>query len=731
MFTLLTLAPFLLLWPIGLDANPPLTGSEACGQCHTSQYQQWQGSDHQLAMAVATERHVLGNFDDQRLQLAGQPFHLYRQDGQYWATLNDGAGQAQTLQVQHTFGHYPLQQYLVTLPGGRLQLLPLAWDSRAAEQGGQRWFHLYPRAGPNDRFYWTNTGQNWNSQCADCHVTGYEKGYDTATNTYQSRYQEAGVGCQACHGSGEAHQRWAWGDRAGPDPGLERQLKALPIAGVLDGFAADLTYRQQSMACAQCHSRRLQLDDDAAVLDFHRKYRLNLLSAARYHPDGQIDDENFVLGSFMQSKMAAAGVVCSHCHNPHSSELVAPEPRLCLQCHTSNYAERAHHRHPNGAKLHCSDCHMPVSTFMQVDPRHDHSFRVPRPDLSVSLGVPNVCSECHQKDAQWASDTLRRWYPDSPYQQQRHFAQAFAEGAQQRAEGERALAHVAQDHTEPDMVRAAALSRLLAYAGPNAALALARASRESSPLITLGVIKGAGGLAAPDRWDLLNPLLDHPNPAFRADAAARLVRVYSELTPSQQAALAPALQTHRQRLAFNADRGFGRVAMGDLARHLGQWPEAQAHYRDAVAIEPRFALGHVRLAEAQRAMGQNEAERATLLSARERLPESAAIAFALGLSQVRSDEPKSARQQLAQAVSLAPENPDYRYVYALSLEAVAPDQAVEQMMAVYERSRFPRHLYAACELGLRNALPSSGACLKRLADEVGPNWADALKQRYP
>ena len=53
---------------------------------------------------------------------------------------------------------------------------------------------------------------------------------------------------------------------------------------------------------------------------------------------------------------------------------------------------------------------MPARTYMVVDPRRDHSLRVPRPDLSAALGTPNACTGCHRdRPAQWAADRVKAW----------------------------------------------------------------------------------------------------------------------------------------------------------------------------------------------------------------------------------------------------------------------------------------------------------------------------------
>ena len=150
--------------------------------------------------------------------------------------------------------------------------------------------------------------------------------------------------------------------------------------------------------CGRCHARRGQFSDDYVhgrpLGDTHR---VALLEDRLYHPDGQIRDEVYEYGSFLQSKMFHRGVTCSDCHDPHSLKLRAPGYQVCLGCHAAHkYAAPTHHFHQPGSRgADCIGCHMPTTTYMVVDPRHDHSLRVPRPDLSVKLGVPNACTRCH------------------------------------------------------------------------------------------------------------------------------------------------------------------------------------------------------------------------------------------------------------------------------------------------------------------------------------------------
>ena len=79
----------------------------------------------------------------------------------------------------------------------------------------------------------------------------------------------------------------------------------------------------------------------------------------------------------------------------------------------ARFDAREHHHHELGsAGAQCVNCHMPTKTYMVVDARRDHSIRVPRPDLSISLGTPNACNQCHaDRPAPWAAETVAGWYP--------------------------------------------------------------------------------------------------------------------------------------------------------------------------------------------------------------------------------------------------------------------------------------------------------------------------------
>ncbi len=186
------------------------------------------------------------------------------------------------------------------------------------------------------------------------------------------------------------------------------------------------------------------------------------LSRGLYHADGQMLDEVYNYGSFKQSRMFAAGVTCSDCHEPHSAKLRAPDGGVCLQCHAAEkYTAVAHHHHEGvDPAPTCVSCHMPARTYMVVDVRHDHGFRIPRPDLSAKLGTPNACNDCHaDKSPEWASAAIESWHGQNRKGFQ-NYAEAFRAAWSASADAPALLAAVASNAATPAIARASALTEL-------------------------------------------------------------------------------------------------------------------------------------------------------------------------------------------------------------------------------------------------------------------------------
>ena len=340
------------------DSVALFVGSEKCRSCHKPEFDKWQDSDHQHAMAVATPENVLGNFNNAEFEHFGTPSRFYKNDDKYYVYTMGPEGKMAEFNITHTFGWYPLQQYLIPFPGGRMQCLPIAWDVTQ-----KKWYHLYPdrQIDAKDWLYWTNQAQNWNGMCAECHSTNLKKSYKPDTDSYKTSWSEISVGCEACHGPGGEHVKWAdtpeMGRPDSPNYGLSVRTN-------------NLSPNEQIELCAPCHSRRMSLGDNPhANINFLDYGIPQLLHEGYYFPDGQILEEVYVYGSFMQSKMYDRGVRCSDCHDVHSCKRVHEGNALCLQCHKAAVYDTAdHHFHKKKEKKAIPLDPAPVKSFLKWAP---------------------------------------------------------------------------------------------------------------------------------------------------------------------------------------------------------------------------------------------------------------------------------------------------------------------------------------------------------------------------
>ncbi|WP_373944885.1 tetratricopeptide repeat protein [Vibrio chagasii] len=731
-------------------------GSEACIDCHSAEVEAWQGSHHDMAMKHATDDSVIGNFDNQTITHQGKPNRFFRKGGEFWVNIEGPDGQFKDYKISYTFAFEPLQQYMVEFEDGRVQLIPFAWDSRTKSEGGQRWFHLYPDTTNTDEFYWTNSGQNWNFMCADCHSTNLEKNYDMASNTYSTTWSEINVGCEACHGPASEHVEQAKQAAHSPKAnsgksaqltahyGFDRDLsKSVKEWVYQEGNSTlqpkDIIHTNQVQTCAQCHSRRTQLNETADHVkgSFFDKYRLSLISPELYHHDGQIYDEDYVYGSFLQSAMAEKGVTCTNCHDPHTAELKIAEEAVCSQCHiASEYTPEKHTFHEaNTEASKCTTCHMPETTYMEVDPRRGHSWHVPRPDISQHIKTPNVCTSCHEdKTDQWADKQIGQWFPDSKYRNQQHFAVAFYADSIGHRGAEDALAYSAQDSSLSNIIRASSLERLSGNTGKNTLISLARAVKHDDEMIRLGVVQGSSGFPFTDRWQILEPLLTDPVLSIRSETAGALVRYWGEMNPLQKDQIKPALEEYIEIQRFNGDRGFGRTNLGNVYRDLGKQEQAIEYYLGAIEIEPYFENSYANLADLYRALGDEPKALATLKQGIQAQPKSSVLPYSTGLSLLRIKDYDQATRYLKQAAETAQTDPQYWYVYGLALEKSDVLAASQSLYKAYQFSRNPQHLYAQCEVLARNShipgVPKAfEQCISSLSKLAPPEAINQLKAR--
>ncbi len=681
------------------DAAPAdaFVGSARCAECHVDAYEQWQGSHHQLAMQVVSETSVLGDFSDVSFTHQGVTTQFYRDGGQFMVRTDGADGTLRDFPVQHVFGVYPLQQYLLPLDDGRLQALGIAWDARPAADGGQRWYPLYPDEviDHTDPLHWTGPYQNWNSRCAACHSTQVEKGYDPRERRYATTYREIGVGCEACHGPGAKHLTQMQSGVPSPARNSATGLDVhLGQRGhwQFAGNAAIATRNEplqtdtQINACARCHSRRASLGDYHYGADLLEAHRLALPKPPLYHPDGQIDDEVFVHGSFLQSRMQRAGVVCSNCHEPHSNQLRAEGNALCAQCHSPTaYDGEQHHRHPAGSGAQCVNCHMPAKRYMGVDDRRDHSIRIPRPDLTLALGTPNACTQCHsERDSEWALESLRAW-DMAPDTDDAHPALAL----QQLREGDaRARGEVMAQIGDPALSRIWRATALETLAGLDAAAVATPMLQSADPLLRSSAVRSLAGADPRQRLELLYPLQDDPSAAVRMALAENLADIpLGRVSPAQRERLLQLFDEYLAVQARHADMPETQLQLGVFHRARNDLPRAESAYREALLLDPSLATARLNLADLQRQRGDEDAARRELETLLDQWPDHGNALHALGLLEIRTGKRHRGTELLRAAAERETTGWRHRYAYAVALYSSGLQEQGREALRTLDRAR--------------------------------------------
>ena len=684
-------------------AQATYVGRQSCATCHDREHKLWLESHHDLAMQEATEDTVLGEFDGATFDHYGTVSRFFKKDGRFFVHTDGPDGQMRDYRISYVFGVDPLQQYLIEFPDGRYQCLGIAWDSRPKDRGGQRWFHVYQnegeKIGHDDPVHWTKAAQNWNFMCAECHSTNLKKNYNPKGDTYRTSWSEMDVSCEACHGPGSSHVKWAessalkrwWsGDQA---KGLAVRLKH--DRDHLPPEQRDPKFTAQAEACARCHARRHVITGDYRhgdpLLDHHVPH---LLTEGVYFPDGQIQDEVYVYGSFIQSKMYHKGVRCTDCHEPHSLKLLVPGNALCIRCHqhpADKFDTPAHHFHAPGTPgAACVNCHMPERTYMVVDPRRDHSLRVPRPDLSVKLGVPNACNQCHQdKEPQWAADWVVRWHgperKDDP-----HYGELLAAARGGDVKAESGLLHLVGNPQVPSLARATAVSHLGQYAGRQALTAIAGALQDEDPLVRQVAIRGLDNLPPRSRVAALSSLLGDPVRAVRIEAARALSAVPPDLRAAHRDAFDAALEEFEDAQLANADRPGAHLNLGVVYGNLGRPRLAEDAYRTAIRLDPRFIPARINLADLYGKLDRNDEAEPLLRGVLKQRPDYAPAYHALGLLEIRRKRYDQALVLLGKAAGLDPSDASIHYVYGVALNTMGkPEQSIQVLEKI--QRRHPRH----------------------------------------
>lgn len=722
-------------------------GEAKCVECHREQADLMRGSHHQLAMQPATEQTVLGDFNSSTLAHHDINSRMFRSGDKFMVHTEGPDGQMTDFEVKYVFGVTPLQQYMVEFPSSqaklsegelpRVQVLRISWDTEK-----KQWFYLAPpdvpeKIAPNDDLHWTGVAQRWNNMCAECHSTDYQKHFippepdsdpkpvpaSDIPGAYHSTFVEINVTCEACHGPGSVHVELAskW------FPGWNRE-RGYGLANL------KASAENQIQACAPCHSRRSVVHGGFKAGDnYYDFYSNQLLTENIYYPDGQILDEDYEHGSFIQSKMYHKGIRCSDCHDPHTARLKRQGNEVCTSCHqhpVAKYDTVAHHRHkPDSVGAQCVNCHMPTTTYMAVDARRDHSLRIPRPDLSTSLVTPNACTGCHlklenvaaekhdrlklyqdwmlaaregDKEVQaelervnaWCDAACDQWYGENRRRDE-HFGIAIAAGQKGDPSARELLQRLLSRRgpEAPYIARATGL-QVLSQLDPQAAGEEAvRAIDDEHPLVRSTAAAVLVGHARPTQSvSLLEKALRDPVRSVRTEAARNLLEFPQNMWSESAAPyLRQALTELTEGAQFNNDRAGAHMALGILAALQGRHQQAITHYETAIATEPQATGARSNLAELleqnvapqspgdahneaspvrQEIVRLRKAELPLLARDANLLPDAAPLQYRYGLALYLDGQKELALDYLLKAAELGPTEAGYAEAAAMLLEAL-------------------------------------------------------------
>lgn len=675
-----------------MPAGHQFVGDETCGSCHGEQLRGWEGSHHDYAMKEANDMTVRGDFNDVTFTHNQETYRFFRQDSLYMVEAPGPDGQPETYEVTHTFGWEPLQQYLLDYGKGKLQALNIAWDTQR-----EQWFALNPdeEAAHGDWMHWTGGAMNWNSMCADCHSTNLQENYIAEADSFHTTWSSINVSCESCHGPGRDHVEFAESEQV-EQATIERIRADLKLTG-------NTSQVEQINQCAQCHSLREQVTQEYAHEgDFLNHFNPTLPHPESYYPDGQIKEEVYVYGSFLQSRMFDNEVECSDCHDPHSLELKAnvTDNTLCMSCHEPQFNTPEHHFHePNTEASQCINCHMPGRYYMEVDFRRDHSFRVPRPDISKNIDSPNACNSCHEdQSAEWAAEAIEEWYGP---ERTDHFSEVLGRAHIEGSEAAPDLHELIADTSQPEIARATAIWYLGEFGGRGNVDLFKKMITDESPLVRNSAASAARNLPEDQKQRVLPQALGDSLRVVRLAAAGGLAELSpADLAFNRRTMFTDALQEYRQYLDVNQYFPQGAMNRGQYFEKRGEPEKAIEAYRRALDRDPKFNPARINLAYLLNSRGHNREAEEQLTTVIDQEPDYGPAHYSLALLLAEEQRLEEAVPYFEQAADLMPQHGRVRYNYAIALQTLGRPEKAEQfyLEAIALEPENPEYRYGVCTL---------------------------------
>ena len=683
-------------------------GDQKCKECHENQFKSWKGSHHDKAMQIADSATILADFNNVRFTSQGVTSTFFKKGNAFFVNTEGPDGKNHDYKIVYAFGITPLQQYIVQFPDGHYQCLRTAWDSVA-----NKWFDLYPdfKVVHSEWLHWSRGALNWNNMCADCHSTNVRKNYDEKTHSYNTKYAIINVNCEACHGPGKQHVI-----------DVEKLGKAYVANGSFQ-MTKNTHPKELVDQCARCHIRREQFSEafnfEGTLLDH---YFPQFIEERLYEPDGQILDEVYVYGSFTQSKMYQNDVTCTNCHDAHSLKLKFDGNKLCAQCHVpEKYDTPKHHFHqPNTESSKCINCHMPGKFYMGNDFRRDHSFRVPRPDLSLQYGTSNACSGCHKdKDDVWAAASFTKLFGkvDST-----HFSEKLAPGITRHPNGHIGLIDLINDSHQPEIVRASATKALANYNTQNFIEQYIKLLQDKSALVRGASVDVLSMINTNDYASYFLPLLNDEKRTIRVKAFFGLAGLSESEVPKKyqksyqkvkkeflnqiknnsdflgthvkkgdyylkQGNLLKAIESYEKALKIDDINNQVRINLATLYYNAKKYEKAEEAFQKVIQQEPNYGPAYFSLALLYAELNKTEEAIEQLKKASKKMPENLRVYYNLGLLYEKKGDFKNAEKVFITGLKLDTNNQELLYglafIYAKSNQKEKAKNILQRLIELY------------------------------------------------
>ena len=629
-----------------------------CANCHEYEWNMRNSSKaihHTLAGRRLSADLDSKVFSGRTFSDAFATYKFFSEGGKFKISVSDkDSGENETYNAVYSIGVDPLVQYVVESDRGAYQVLNIAYDPKKEE-----FFDVFSgeKRLKGEWGHWLSRGMNWNSNCAYCHSVFFKKNYDSDTDSYKSSMFEPGIGCIQCH------------------PALPEACghEELPI------LKKRPTPRERMFACASCHSRREQLNADrfAAGGEYFDSFRPELpVIKGVYYPDGKVKGENFVFSSFMMCRQFTAGLTCTDCHDKHLLRTFRPVEgnQLCLSCHAPEargfkgaptIIANEHSAHPDGEGNLCVNCHMPKTVYMGRDARYDHGFTSPDPVLTKLAGIPNACSQCHDKidagkpgrDLDWLIDYFEKHWGSERFLNKRARSLAVARAHDGDLSDENKSALLKSLAAEDNLAWQAALMNLLLPRAQDADVqaVFEKMLKSESPLVRSAAVRGlvpsAGGR------EILKGALSDPSAMVRIDSAFSL--------GAEAAADKDAFAELVEYLQFNSDTPLGLLKRADFSLRNGKAAEAEKFALAALKLEPLNPEFRCQAAVMLMRADMPDKAMSLLRQAKADFPNSSEVSYALALLYAQLGDLKSAISEFEATVK---ENPGFsRAWYNLSV----------------------------------------------------------------